>query len=68
MVNFKSPHFTYIKKSVHHYCHSLMNKTTVNFKQNSQLNSLQKKPQSMRQFEQPLFQKLRAKILKINAI
>ena len=45
-----------------------MNKTTVNFKQNSQLNSLQKKPQSMRQFEQPLFQKLRAKILKINAI
>ena len=42
-----------------------MNKTTGNFKQNSQLKSSQQKPQSMQQFEQPLVQKLRAKISKL---
>ena len=42
-----------------------MNKKTKNFKQNSQLKSLQKKSQSMRQFEQPLVQKSRAKISKL---
>ena len=42
-----------------------MNKKTGNFKQNSQHKSLQKKPQSMRQFEQPLVQKLRAKNSKL---
>ena len=38
-----------------------MNKKTGNFKQNSQLKSLQKKPQSVRHFEQPLVQKSRSK-------
>ena len=42
-----------------------MNKKNGNFKQNTQLKSLQKKPQSMRQFEQPLVQILRAKISKL---
>ena len=51
IANFKSPHFTYNLKSIFYYCHSLMNKKAGNFKQNSQLKSLQKKPQSMRQFE-----------------
>ena len=33
LVNFNSPHFTYNYKSIHHYCQSLLNKNTRNFKQ-----------------------------------
>ena len=53
LVNFNSPHFTYSYKSIHHYCHSLLNKKARNFKQKA----YKKKPQ----FEQPLVQKLIAK-------
>ena len=46
-----------IKKRFHHYCHSLQNKKKIEILSKS----LQKRPQSMRQIEQPLVQKLIAK-------
>ena len=33
LANLNSPHFTYNQKSIHHYCHILLNKKTRNFKQ-----------------------------------